>query len=114
MSPEFVDIPRRSPRPAFLKGMLWFVFSATAMLSAFILPVHILALQARYEMKLDGFFYPLYFIILFGVMLYHSFYRVKTILFDLTLVKTSKVIGSILMMVYILLMVLAIFLLFRA
>lgn len=101
-----------SPRPAFIKGLLWFTFSGTAMLSAFILPIHIWAIHAGYAMRLDAIWFRLYFVLLFGAMLYHSFYRVKTILFDLTFVKASKVLGGVLLLLFLGLMGLAVSLLF--
>ncbi len=70
-------------KPAYLKGFLWFAFSGTAMLSAFILPVHIWALSHGYHMDFPWWPFRLYFTVLMIAALYHSLYRVKTICFDL-------------------------------
>lgn len=73
-------------KPAFLKGFLWFLFSGTAMLSAFILPVHIWALANNYSMKLNPWFFKIYFGVLLFSALYHGLYRTKTILKDLKII----------------------------
>lgn len=72
--------------PAYFKGFLWFIFSGTAMLSAFILSVHIWALMNGYSMKLDSLFFKIYFSVLFFSALYHGLYRTKTILKDLKII----------------------------
>jgi hypothetical protein len=75
------------PKPSRISGLLWGLFSGTAMLSAFILPVHIYALMKGYQMNLESWYFKLYFIALFGSALYHGFYRLKTILKDLAITK---------------------------
>lgn len=79
--------------PAFLKGFLWLAFSAAAMLSAFILPIHLFAVLNGSPMKLDSPLLRSYFFILIIAALYHGLYRAKTILFDLGLEKYQKTIG---------------------
>lgn len=77
-------------KPAFITGFLWFAFSGTAMLSAFILPIHIWAISHGYTMNLGNIFFRLYFVVLFVCALYHGLYRTKTILFDLGLGRHKK------------------------
>ncbi len=85
-----------TPHPvSYLKGFLWFTFSGTAMLSAFILPIHVWALAHGYAMNLSNIFFRLYFLVLFIAALYHGLYRAKTILFDLGLGKYQKAIDTI-------------------
>ena len=80
-----------SKKPAFVKGFLWFSFSGTAMLSAFILPIHVWAVMTGRWMSLEFWWQKTYLMILVAAALYHSYYRVKTVAFDLTLVKLEKV-----------------------
>lgn len=80
-----------SQKPAYLKGFLWFAFIGTAMLSAVILPIHLWAITHGYEMKLDNFFFRLYFFVLISAALYHGLYRTETILFDLGILKHGKI-----------------------
>ena len=86
---------KNSPKPAFVSGFLWVTFSGTAMLSAFVLPVHIWALQAGYAPKLENFFFLGYFFIVFACALYHGLYRTKTVLFDLGLIRERKSTNSV-------------------
>lgn len=86
--------------PAFLKGFLWFVFSGTAMLSAFILPIHLWAVLSGASMKLNSLLFRGYFFILIIAALYHGLYRTKTILFDLGLGKYEKIIGLLAVIVF--------------
>ncbi len=63
------------------------------MLSAFILPIHLLALLNGSSMKLDSIFFRGYFFILIIAALYHGLYRTKTVLFDIGLTKYQKMIS---------------------
>lgn len=74
---------RPDAKPAKLAGLLWGLFSATAFLSAFTLPIHIWALMTDWKMKLDPVFFKFYFAVLFFSALYHGLYRLKTVLKDL-------------------------------
>lgn len=89
-------------RPAYLKGFLWFAFSATAMLSAFILPIHIFLFltPGSIEMRLSNPLLRIYFFILFISALYHGLYRTKTILFDLGFGKYQKMSGAIMTVLF--------------
>lgn len=88
-------------KPAYIKGILWFLFSGTAMLSAVILPVHIWALMTGHvpEWWTTGAYWPspiilrVYFIVLSIAALYHGLYRTKTIVFDLGFTKATKPVG---------------------
>lgn len=86
--------------PAFLKGFLWLAFSGTAMLSAFILPIHLWAAFNGSPMKLDSMLFRGYFFILIIAALYHGLYRTKTILFDLGFGKYQKTIGLLAVIVF--------------
>lgn len=99
-------------KPAFLKGFLWFAFSGTAMLSAFILPVHLWALSNSRFMNLNTLFFRLYFFVLFIAALYHGLYRTKTILFDIGLIKYQKTIGWVATIIFLFYVLNAISLLF--
>lgn len=92
----------RVPRPAKLKAFLWFTFSATAMLSSFILPIHVWTLAHGYSMNLGWLLSRLYFFILFTSALYHGLYRTKTIAFDIGLLKVEKILGPVLSIIFIL------------
>jgi hypothetical protein len=83
MSPKTSPTSYKLPATSYLHGLLWLAFSGTAMISAFILPIHILALLAGYQMNLSGELFWMYFAFLFFCALYHALYRVKTILKDL-------------------------------
>jgi hypothetical protein len=107
-------MPKPLQKPDYFKGLLWFTFSGTAMLSAFILPIHIWILMNPQGCGSEGCEYmwmdlsvwgaELYFFVLIGAALYHSFYRVKTIAFDLTWLKTSKVLEWVLSILFFVLM----------
>lgn len=90
-----------SNKPLLIKPLLWLTFSGTAMLSAFILPVHVWALMSGNHMKLSWLPARLFFFVLFGAALYHGLYRTKTILFDLGVTRGLKVIGIILSLVFV-------------
>ncbi len=81
-------------KPAYLKGVLWFLFSGTAMLCAFVLPGFIAALLYTKEMPTAELIHPLITSIYFSVIIlaaaYHGLYRVKTIVFDLGFHKIQK------------------------
>ncbi|MEK7524413.1 MAG: hypothetical protein AAB588_05295 [Patescibacteria group bacterium] len=96
-------------RPAFIKGLLWFTFSGTAMLSAFILPAHIWALSSKDSIMylMESFLFRAYFFILILCALYHGLYRTKTILFDVGITKYQKSIGITLMLLFFVFMLLA-------
>src|SRR3989338_10641234 len=79
-------------KTAYIKGFLWFAFSGTAMLAAFILPVHIWALTNDFTFQ-TTWLARIYFIVLMIAALYHSLYRVKTIVFDLGFGKYQKAVG---------------------
>jgi len=64
------------------------------MLSAFILPVHIWALLQGKTMNISLIWFKLYFALLFVVGLYHSLYRVKTIVFDLGFTRAYHWVGG--------------------
>ncbi len=85
---------------ATLKALFWFIFSGTAMLSAFILPVHVWALNDGFSMNLTWWLPRAYFFVLFAAALYHSLYRVKTIAFDLGMVKITKPLGYFLSLLF--------------
>lgn len=97
----------KKPALAYAKAIGWMLFTGTATLSAFILPVHIWALISDSHcgsggcgyvwMKLDSWWANLYFFILIFAVLYHSFYRLRTLIFDFTLVKTARVLGVVLL-----------------
>lgn len=70
-----------------MKALLWFIFSGTATVSAFILPVHLWALLSGYEPNFSSNFNTFYFWALFFCAVYHGLYRLKTILFDVGLTK---------------------------
>lgn len=90
-----------TPKPKVLKVFLWFTFSGTAMLSAFILPIHLWALATGSALKLSWWIARYYFLILTICALYHGLYRTKTILFDLGVTKGLKVIGAVLSIVFV-------------
>lgn len=99
-------------KPAFLKGIMWFAFSGTAMLSAFTLPVHIWAMTNNYKIALTGDWHRMYFLVLFAAALYHSIYRIYTIALDIGFMKFQKIIGGILSLLFLLCMTAAGFLFF--
>lgn len=70
-------------KPARLIGLLWGLFSAMAMISAFVLPVHVFAIMAGFLPRVDAWYFKLYFFVLFFSALYHGLYRLKTVLKDL-------------------------------
>lgn len=76
------------------------MFSATATLSAFIVPVHIWALMNGFAMRTDLLIFKLYFLLLFAVLLYHSFYRLHVICFDLTWIKTAHWVWRLTILLY--------------
>jgi hypothetical protein len=80
---------------AFWKNIRWMIFSGTAMLSAFILPIHIWAIMNGYVWDTRSVWIEIYFYILFLSAMYHSFYRVGTVFFDLTLKRTSKIVDAV-------------------
>lgn len=88
------------PKLATVKAFLWLIFSGTAMLSAFIFPVHVWALADGLSMDLSWWLPRLYFFVLFAAALYHSLYRVKTIAFDLGMVRIVKPLGVVLSLVF--------------
>ncbi len=69
-------------KPAVFKGLLWGMFSATAVVSAFVLPVHIYALLRGMELR-PGLFFEVYLFAVLFCALYHGLYRTKTIFHDL-------------------------------
>lgn len=86
---------------AYLKGFLWFTFSGTAMLSAFILPVHIWAHSTgEIIINLTPLFFRFYFFVLIICALYHGLYRTKTILFDLGIAKGQTLINVLLIILF--------------
>lgn len=114
----------KKPATAYGKAIGWMLFTGTAMLSAFILPVHMWVLAANSHcgpdgcgyvwMNLDPWWAKFYFLVLIFAALYHSFYRIRTIAFDLTWVRLSKILGPLLMVVLIAAMVLAVDLIYGA
>lgn len=89
------------------------VFTGTATLSAFILPVHIALLLRGDRIRLDATWMKVYFFILVFAALYHGFYRVRTIAFDLTWIRVSNILGAILPVLLAGFMTLTVFLLAR-
>lgn len=69
-------------KPALFKGLLWGMFSATAFVSAFVLPAHIFAWLRGMELR-EGLFFEVYLFAVLFCALYHGLYRAKTILHDL-------------------------------
>ena len=92
---------RQHTAPAFLKGALWFLFSGTAMLCAFILPIHFLALSNGYRLRQDLPFIKLYGAILLLAALYHGLYRTATVVFDLGFIKKHHLIEKALVCLFI-------------
>lgn len=74
-------------RPALFKALLWGVFSLTAMMAAFILPVHLYALLRNYDLhfmsNVEHPFLKFYLFVVLFCALYHGLYRTKTIFHDL-------------------------------
>lgn len=93
-------------RPAYSKALMWFLFSGTAMLSAFTLPVHFFALyegiRPRIYFTFLGlpFLGRLYALILIICGLYHGLYRTKTIAFDLGMMRLQKILGIVLPLIF--------------
>ena len=77
---------------AYTKGFLWLFFGAAAMLSAFVLPVHLYALTRGKIFNLSQPFFKLYFLVLFLAALYNGLYRLETIVFDLGLLRYHRAI----------------------
>lgn len=91
-----------SIKPAYLKGFLWLLFSGTATLCAVLLPVHIYAILRGGDAKLGNSLYSrAYVFILISCALFHSLYRVNTILVDLGLAKYQKTAGVLLSMLFV-------------
>lgn len=84
---------KNKSEPSYVSGLMWFAFSATAMLSAVILPIQIYALPSGYDLNVDTIFHKTYFSVLLIAALYHGLYRTKTIIFDLGIKKYSKIIN---------------------
>lgn len=91
-----------SPKPAYSKGFLWFLFSGTAMLSALVLPIHFLMMLffPFVFMRLDSILTRGYFFVLFFAALYHGLYRTETVLIDLGLGRFSKIINPIIWVIF--------------
>lgn len=87
-------------KPAYTKGIMWFLFSGTAMASAFLLPVHLWALFSDHTMQSTSLS-RLYFFFLAFCVLYHGLYRTQTILADLGLGRYAKISGGILIGLFI-------------
>ncbi len=81
-------------KPAYAQAVLWGLYSATATLSAFVLPVHFYALFRWKE--LDTVTQPIFkaylFIVLFCAF-FHGLYRTKTIFHDLGFGKYERAIS---------------------
>lgn len=102
---------------AYKKALGWMLFTGTAMLSAFILPIHMWVLAANSHcgpdgcgyvwMNLDPWWAKPYFLVLIFAALYHSFYRIRTIAFDLTWVRLSKILAPLLTILLIVSMMVA-------
>ena len=96
----------KQPRPAYAKALMWFLFSGTAMLSAFTLPVHFFALYEGIRPRLHFTFLGTtlvgrgYIFILIFAGLYHGLYRTKTIAFDLGMVSGQKILGTLLSLIF--------------
>lgn len=86
--------------PSYSKGFLWFLFSGTATVSAFILPIHIYALMSDFTIQRSHFFARAYIFIIIVCALGHSLYRVQTIILDLGFEKTAKYSGWLLTAVF--------------
>lgn len=85
---------RKIPIPAQLKGFLWLLFSGTAMVSAFILPIHFWAMMNGFALQ-NSWKAKIFLIILLFSALYHGLYRTFTILFDIGFLnKTNSVQSS--------------------
>ncbi|MEK9132335.1 MAG: hypothetical protein AAB606_01320 [Patescibacteria group bacterium] len=99
-----------SIKPAYLKGFLWVAFSGTATLCAILLPVHIFAILMGSDAKLGNNFYGrTYIFILISCALFHSLYRVNTILIDLGLAKYQKTAGVLLSLLFVVFEVVAVY-----
>ena len=91
---------RLNERLSFKKGLLWFAFSGTAMLSAFLLPIHIFALAQDFTIQRSHFFARVYIFVIIFCALYHSLYRVQTIIRDLGFEKITKFTGWLLTLIF--------------
>ncbi len=80
-----------SKKPAVAQGILWGLFSGTATLTAFLFPIHIIAiLSLAPPWDFDNPFEILYFGILYFSVIYHGLYRLKTILKDLKILHNKN------------------------
>ena len=92
-------------KPDRQTGLLWFLFSATATISAFTLPVHLWALMNLFDMNRGNFFMKSYFFVVIAAGLYHSFYRIKTIIFDIGFPRAAKITAFLLAFLFITLII---------
>lgn len=79
-------------KPSKYAGITWFLFAGTATFSAFFLPIFIyMELSPKY-MPLPNIPFLIFLSLIVFTALYHSFYRIKTILTDLGLGAYEKII----------------------
>ncbi|KKR07827.1 MAG: hypothetical protein UT55_C0005G0021 [Candidatus Peregrinibacteria bacterium GW2011_GWE2_39_6] len=83
---------------------MWLLFSSSATLSAVILPAHFLATQQGFTLTPNFWLIKIYLFLLIGTTLFHGFYRLKTLFFDLTLIRTAQIMGWIFSGFFIMLM----------
>lgn len=80
-------------KPAFLKGLLWFKFSGTATLAAFLLPIHIFAIEKGHA-SIANVWFRIYLFILISCALFFSIYRTNAFASDIGFSKYKKIIGA--------------------